>query len=68
MLFSICAWDKNYLFAGSSDESLKLIEINSGEIVKNINEFKCDIIYYEKNNSSKIWKMSNISILGRFKN
>ncbi len=48
MLFSICAWDKNYLFAGSSDESLKLIEINSGEIVKNINEFKCDIISMKK--------------------
>ena len=48
MLFSICIWNKDYFFVSSSDESLKLIEIKTGEIVKNITSLNCEILTLKK--------------------
>ena len=36
MLCSICLWNKEFLFIGCSDNIIKLVEINSGEIIKNL--------------------------------
>ena len=48
MLFSIYIWNNDYLFVSSSDESLKLIEIKNGEIVKNISGLNCEMLTLKK--------------------
>ena len=35
-LYGICLWSNEYLFVGCNDKSIKLIELNSGKIVKNL--------------------------------
>ena len=35
-LFSVCLWNKEYLFAGSDDHTIKLIELKNGKVIKNI--------------------------------
>ena len=35
-LYGICLWDKDYLFVGSSDKAIKLINITNGYIAKNL--------------------------------
>ena len=48
MIFSMCVWNENYFFVGSSDESLKLLKTDTGEIVKNLNDINCEIIALKK--------------------
>ena len=48
MLFSICIWNNDYFFVSSSDESLKLIEIKTGEIVKNITGLNSELLTLKK--------------------
>ena len=36
-LFGICLWNKDYLFVGCKNNAIKLIELKSGLIIKNIN-------------------------------
>ena len=38
MLLSICIWKKEFLFVGCSDEKIKLIEMKTGKMIKNINK------------------------------
>ena len=33
-LYGICLWNNNYLFVGCQDNSIKLIELNTGKTVK----------------------------------
>ena len=35
-LYGICLWSNEYLFVGCNDKSIKLIELNSGKIVKSL--------------------------------
>ena len=35
-LFGMCLWNEEYLFVGCEDKTIKLIEINSGEIINNL--------------------------------
>ena len=36
-LYGLCLWNKDYLFAGSLNGSLKLIDIKNGKIIKDLN-------------------------------
>jgi len=42
MLYGICLWNNRYLFTGCGDNYIKLIDLNSGKIIK---EFKNHKIY-----------------------
>ena len=53
MLFSICLWNNEYLFVGSSDETIKLVDINSGNIIKNISNINSVILTIKKINHPK---------------
>ena len=35
-LYGLCLWDNNYLFVGCKDNSIKLIELDTGKIVKTL--------------------------------
>ena len=35
-LYSICLWNKEYLFVGCKDSSIKLIKLNESKIIKNL--------------------------------
>ena len=35
-IISLCLWDKNYLFIGSEDAKIKLIDLNRGKIIKTL--------------------------------
>ena len=35
-LREICLWDKEYLFVGCDDESIKLVEYNNGKVIKEL--------------------------------
>ena len=48
MIFSICIWNNDYFFVSSSDKSLKLIEIQNCEIVKNITGLNSEILTLKK--------------------
>ena len=45
-LISICLWNKDFLFVGCKNKLMKLVNIKSGEIVKNLeghNHWICSI-------------------------
>ena len=74
-LYGICIWNCDYLFVGSGDNNIKLLDIKNGEIIKNIigsNNWVCTInnIYLEnygncivsqgiKDDQIKIWQIKN---------
>jgi WD40 repeat protein len=35
-LRGICKWNENYIFIGSKDKTIKIVDINNGKIVKSI--------------------------------
>ena len=43
-LYGICLWNDNYLFAGCSDKTIKLIELNNGLIVKSLTSHDDEVI------------------------
>ena len=47
-LYSVCIWDNNYLYVGSDDKSIKLIEINGESVVKCLTGHDKTIIFLEK--------------------
>ena len=53
LLYGICLWDEEYLFIGCSDKTIKLININSGNIVKSLNGHKNMVINVKKINVAK---------------
>ena len=74
-LRGICLWDKNYLFVGCGDKTIKLIELESGKIINslighinNVCSFKiifhpkygkCIISQGHQNDQIRIWINSN---------
>ena len=47
-LFGICLWNNDYLFVGCNDNSIKLIELNSGNIIKDLYEHNSEVITIKK--------------------
>lgn len=43
-IYGICLWDENHLFIGCGDNSIKLLDLDGGKVVKNINGPQNDII------------------------
>ena len=52
-LYGICLWDKDYLFAGSSDKAIKLINITNGYIAKNLTGHSDPVLTIKKINHPK---------------
>ena len=52
-IFSICLWDNNYLFAGCDDNSIKLIELKTGKVVKNLEGHNNIVLTIKKINHPK---------------
>ena len=52
-LEGICFWNKKYLFAGGGDNSIKLIEIKSGLILKSLIGHKENVLSIKKNFNKK---------------
>jgi len=47
-LRGICLWNNNYLFVGCEDNTIKLIDLKKGIIIKNLKENKNDVISIKK--------------------
>ena len=47
-LNSICLWNKEYLFVGCKDSSIKLIELNTNKVIKNMNGHNNRILTIKK--------------------
>ena len=43
-LFGICLWNDNYLYTGSEDKTIKLIDINKGLVVKSFYGHNSDVL------------------------
>ena len=70
-LFGMCLWNEEYLFVGCEDKTIKLIELNSGEIINNLigknkvvltikeifhpNFGRCLLSQGNKDNQIKLW-------------
>ena len=48
MLTSICLWNNDYFFVGSSDKIIKLVEINTGEIIDNLYGHNNEVLSIQK--------------------
>jgi len=44
ILREICLWNKEYLFAGCDDKKIKLIDLNSGKIIKELKAHKDKVL------------------------
>ena len=49
-IFSICLWNNNYLFVGCEDKTMKLVNINNGEINKSLSGHKEEVVTIRKIN------------------
>ena len=47
-LYGICLWNENYIFVGSKDQNIKLIDLKNGLIIKNLEGHKGRIISFKK--------------------
>ena len=47
-LYGICLWNKNYLFVGSGDKTIKLIDLTKGIIVENLISHNKSVITIKK--------------------
>ena len=47
-LVGICLWNKDYLFAASGDKTIKLIDLNKGNVIKKFEEHKNSVITVKK--------------------
>ena len=47
-LYGICLWNENYIFVGCKDQSIKLIELKNGLLIKNLKGHKGRIISFKK--------------------
>ena len=47
-LYGICLWNNDYLFVGCKDNSIKLIELKNGNIVKNLSGHNSEVITIKK--------------------
>ena len=52
-IFSICLWDNNNLFVGCDDNNIKLIELKTKNIVKNLEGHKNIVLTIKKMNHPK---------------
>ena len=50
LLYGMCLWDNEYIFVGCSDRTVKLVEINSGKIVKYLTGFSDFVLTIKKVN------------------
>ena len=48
MLYSICLWNNDYMFIGTSDRIIRLVEINNGKIVNNLFGHNSEILTIRK--------------------
>ena len=46
--YAICLWNKDYLWAGWEDKSIKLIDLNNFKFVKTLNSHKNNIVTIKK--------------------
>ena len=53
MIYSVCLWNWNYLFIGCMDNTIKLIDLIKGEIIKDLTECDNFIICVKKVNHPK---------------
>ena len=47
-LYGICLWNENFIFVGCKDQSIKLIELKNGLLIKNLKGHKGRIISFKK--------------------
>ena len=47
-LYGICLWNENYIFVGCKDQSIKLIELKNGLLIKNLKGHNGRIISFKK--------------------
>ena len=43
-LYGMCLWDDNYLFIGCKDKTIKLVEINSGLIIRSLTSHSNEVL------------------------
>ena len=48
MLYSICLWNNDYLFIGTSDKAIKLVDINNEKIINNLYGHNSEILTIKK--------------------
>ena len=48
MIYSICLWNNDYLLIGSSDNAIKIVDMNSGKIINNLYGHKSEILTIKK--------------------
>ena len=70
----MCLWNDNYLFVGSGDKTIELVELNNGLIIKSLIDNDNEVITIQKinhneygeclisqnwlNSKIKIWKIN----------
>ncbi len=47
-LYSICLWNNNYLMAGAEDKSIKIIDLNKGVVIGQLEGHKKRVIMVRK--------------------
>ena len=47
-IFSICLWNKEYLFVGCRNKTIRLININDGAIVRNLSGHREEVVTIQK--------------------
>ena len=47
-LYGICLWNENYIFVGCKDQSIKLLELKNGLLIKNLKGHNGRIISFKK--------------------
>ena len=47
-LYGICLWNNDYIFVGSSDKLIKMVKINTGEIIKELNGYNDYVLTLKK--------------------
>ena len=55
-LFGICLWDKDYLFIGCADNTIKLIDLNKNKIINNLKGHDNKVVTIKKINHPKYGK------------
>ena len=49
-LYGMCLWNENYIFVGCKDQSIKIIELKNGLLIKNLKGHNGRIISFKKRN------------------
>ena len=50
VVFGMCLWSSNFIFVGCEDNSIKLVDINEGKILKVLDGHKSMVINVKKRN------------------